>query len=232
MNQEVLAPIVAGGGALVVAVLAYLTAVVQSNTRAIASHAQQIAARPAQPPPRSPRSTDAGGGGVAVRQAPRWDQLHDPLPDGSLAPQRWQECGEECCAMEISRQHGVPLSADALRALLGGPGRVALTSATDLVRCLALCNVPAAAEAVDDLGIAARLQAITKAGGTAICLGTWVSPSVQHWILVTRADAGGCGANDPWEGRRRVWTWAAFRESYAGEIVASTRTPDPIEQRS
>jgi len=228
MNQEVWQAVGVALGAVVVAALGYLTAAMNAHTRALEAQQTALLARPAQPPVRSARATDAAGAGVIVRQAPRWDQLADPLPDGSLPAQRWNECGEECAAMEISRQHGVPLSADALRALLGGPGRVALTTAQDLVRCLALCNVPARAEAVPAGDVAARLQDLTGAGGTAICLGTWVSPGVEHWILVTRADAGGCGANDPWEGRRRIWSWAAFRDLYGGELVSSQRAPDPV----
>lgn len=228
MNQEIWQAIGVALGAVLVAAFGYITATLQAHTRALQAQSAQLAARPQQPPPRGPRATDLAGGAASARVAPRWDQLRDPLPDGSWPAQRWNECGEECCAMEISRQHGVPLSADALRALLGGPGRVALTTAQDLVRCLALCNVPAAAESVDAAGVAGRLQAITSTGGTAICLGAWVSPGVQHWILVTRADSQGCGANDPWEGRRRVWSWTAFRDVYAGEFVRSQRAPDPL----
>lgn len=169
----------------------------------------------------------AGAGGLALRSAPRWNQLADPLSDGTLAPQRFNECGEECAAMEIARQHGVPLSADALRFLLGGAARAPITSAADLVRVMALCNVPAVSRDVAASAIAGELQACTAAGGVAIVLGNWVDPHVLHWILVTRADGAGCSANDPWGGRRRSWTWEAFRPLYAGEFVRSTRVPDP-----
>jgi hypothetical protein len=228
MNQETWQAIGGAAALFAVAILGYLSAMVNAHTKALEAQQAQLAAGLKQPAPRGPRASDLVAGGAVARAAPLWNQLADPLPDGTLPAQRWNECGEECAAMEISRQHGVPLSADALRMLLGGPGRVALTSAADLVRCLQLCNVPAIAEAVDAGGVAATLQRITAAGGTAICLGRWVSPSIEHWILVTRADANGCGANDPWEGRRRVWGWTAFRDVYSGELVRATRTPDPL----
>lgn len=218
--------LITAAGVFGAAVLAYLAAWVRSNTLRLNGHDAQLAARTPTAGPRPPRASDLVGGAGGPRPAPLWNQLADPLPDGTLPPQRWNECGEECCAMEISRQHGVPLSADALRALLGGPRRSALTSAQDLVRCLALCNVPAEAEVDSPIDVAERLQAITARGGVAICLGTWVAPGILHWILVTRADHAGCGANDPWMGRRRVWTWVEFRAAYAGELVRSTRQPD------
>lgn len=228
MTHEIWQAVGVALGALLIAAFGYLTATLQAQTRALQEHQALLAARLVPGPLRPSRRSDPAGGAAPVRPAPQWNQLADPLSDGTLPAGRFNECGEECAAMEISRQHGVPLSADALRFLLGGASRAPLTTAQDLVRCLALCNVPAAAEATSGEVVAGRLQEITAAGGTAICLGAWVSPGVQHWILVTRADAQGCGANDPWEGRRRVWSWTAFRDVYAGELVTSQRPPDPL----
>lgn len=226
MSPVVLQAIGVAAGALILAVLGYCTAAVQAHTREIAAQ-QALLAAAATPQRVTPsRASDRAGAGAVVRHAPLWNQLADPLPDGTLPAQRFNECGEECCAMEISRQHGVPLSADALRFLLGGPGRGALTTAQDLVRALALCNVPATARDVAIAGVAGEIQSICSAGGSVMALGNWVDPAVLHWILVTRADGQGCSANDPWGGRRRSWGWAAFQAVYAGELVRSMRAPD------
>jgi len=202
---------------VLVAALGLLAAWLRVQTQTITSHLQVIAS--------TTRATaaKAGGGGGTY---PTWNQLDDPGVGGVLPAGRYDECGEECCSIVIFGQHGVQTSADVLRTLIGGPARSPLTTAPDLVRILALNNVPASRELIDAAGTPAALQRITAAGGVAICLGTWVAAGVLHWILVTRADENGCGADDPWMGRRRVWNWENFRRAYAGDLVVITRHPD------
>jgi hypothetical protein len=222
-------PLAAGLAALAAVLTTYVTLRVEQIRGVIA---RTPAAPVAIVPPvvvgiPTAQAIDAGAGAPSSgRPAPVWNQLADPLPDGTLPAGRYDECGEECAAMEIARQHGTSVAADALRAQLGGPGRGPLTTAADLVKILALNNV--AAQVVDCPGdkVAALLQEQAGKGHNAICLGQWVAPGIEHWILVTRADATGAGANDPWAGRRRVWTWGAFQLVCSGQLVLITRPPD------
>lgn len=226
MSTETLQAIGGALGVLIIALLGYLTASVQAHTREIAANRAAVAARPAQPPPRSPRATDLVGAGAAVRPAPLWNQLQDPLSTGVLPVQRYQECGEECCAEVIYQQHGVEVSADALRSQLRGPQGQALTSGQDLVKILKRNNVSADMRTwpVDQAPL--HLRESAAAGRAVIVLGRWISPTVLHWVLVTAADATGIGYNDPWGGLRQVATWEAFSERYGGQLVTVTRGPD------
>lgn len=226
MSQATLAAIGAAGGAVIVAALAYIAAVLQAHTRALADQQSKTDAVLRKAGSRIEGLAQAAGGGALARPAPLWNQLADPLPTGALPAWRYEECGEECVAEVIYAQHGVEVLADALRAQLGGPGRRGLTTGADLVRVLNRNNVPATALAPPDGAVAAQIQACCTAGGLVIVLGRWVSPTVLHWVLVTRADQAGCGANDPWGGTRRTWAWSDFESAYAGEIVAVRRKPD------
>jgi hypothetical protein len=209
------------------AVLAYWTATLNARTTALDKKVNGTPPAPIAPPVLAAGGRRQGDSAAPERPAPLWDQLADPLPNGTLPFWRWEECGEECCAEVIQEQHGVSVIADALRAQLGGPQRRGLTTGADLVRVLALNNVAAAQSGPGAAQVAAALQAITDAGGSAIVLGHWLGPGVLHWVLVTRADAAGCGANDPWGGRRDTWTWPGFQAAYAGDLVHVTRAPDP-----
>jgi hypothetical protein len=202
--------------AATVAVLGYLAAWFRAKTGELTAHVGAIAAT----------NTRGGGGRRTDPAPPVWNQLADPGVGGELPAGRYEECGEECVSMVVMAQHGVPTAADQLRVLLGGAARGPLTTGADLVRLLALCNVPAALEQPDGATLPAALRAICRDGGYAIVLGHWVSGTILHWILVTRADEDGMGANDPWMGRRRTWTWPAAAPLYAGEIVTIVRQPD------
>jgi hypothetical protein len=216
-------------GAVLLAALAYVTAVLQAHTRALAAHAVALAALGERAAAGSaPGAGSARGGGALARPYPLWSQLADPLPTGALPAQGYEECGEECCAMVIYAQHGCALEADALRFALGGAARTGLTTGEDLVRILRGQNVAAALQQVAGAEVAARLRAITAEGRAAICLGAWITPGVLHWVLVTRADAAGCGYNDPWGGLRKTAPWRDFTGRYAGELVEVTRAPDPL----
>jgi hypothetical protein len=226
MSTETLQAIGGALGVLIIAMLGYLTASVQAHTREIAANRAAAAARPAQPPPRSPRATDLMGAGAVARAAPLWNQLNDPLSTGVLPAQRFQECGEECVAEVIYQQHGVEVSADALRAQLRGPQGQAITSGQDLVKLLARNNVGADLRTWPAAEAPVHIRESAAAGRAVIVLGRWISPTVLHWVLVTTADATGIGYNDPWGGLRQTATWAAFGDRYGGQLVTITRTPD------
>lgn len=216
MTQDEINAVIGAGVAALVAGLLYLAAYLRQQTQQLAAHLQQVLEQT------KPRSRRAAVGGLY----PTWSQLADPGVGGVLHTGRYEECGEECVSIVLQGQHGVATSADVLRVQLGGAARSPLTTATDLVRLLSLNNVPAVVQQPDAAHLAGDLQQICGAGGVAIALGTWLAPGVLHWILVTRADQNGCGADDPWGGRRRTWTWDALRPLYAGDLVVITRHPD------
>jgi len=226
MSQQVLAAIGAAAGAVILAALAYIAAVIQQHTKALADQATKTAAVLRTTGTRVEGGAQAAAAGGGGRQPPLWNQLADPLPTGALPVWRYEECGEECVAEILYAQHGVEVLADALRAQLGGPGRRGLTTGADLVRLLNRNNVPATFLTPPAGAVAAQVQACTMAGGVVIALGRWISPTVLHWILVTRADNAGCGANDPWGGVRRSWDWADFEAHFGGDLVAVRRKPD------
>jgi len=216
MDQATINALLGAGALLAIALMGFLTAFVRQRTNELTAHLQVITKQT------MPRFRGGGGGAVF----PTWNQLTDAGVGGVLPTGRYEECGEECCSMVIMQQHGVQTAADVLRTLLGGPSRGPLTTAADLARLLGMNNVTAAVQPADSAHVAQDLQDVCARGGCAIALGTFVAPGVLHWILVTRADNVGCGANDPWMGRRRIWTWEAFRPLFAGDLVVVTRPPD------
>lgn len=219
--------IIAALGAFIVAALGYITATLQANTRTLEAAATARTVDQAAAVVGGRRSADRSpGGGGGGRAAPLYDQLRDPLPDGGLPAGRYNECGEECCSMVIHQQHGVEVSADALRAQLGGPGRAPITDGPDLVKILGHNNVAAGIHGWTAAEAPAHITASCAAGRSVIVLGRWLSPTVLHWVLVTTADATGIGYNDPWGGVRGAATWELFGQRYGGQLVTVTRPPD------
>jgi hypothetical protein len=113
------------------ALLTLFTAVCYSLTQQVKANKRDINAV-------GSKVNEVAGGGAMVPMRnvtlPVWDQLNDPLPDGSLPAQRFNECGEECVAEVIEWVHGVEIGADALRFLLRGPGGSAITDAWALAK--------------------------------------------------------------------------------------------------
>lgn len=171
-------------------------------------------------------TTPVAGGGAAVG-IPSYDQLHDPLPDGSLPAGRFNECGEECCADIIRWVHGVEVSADALRSLLWGPRGHEITDAVDLAAILAHANVASEVGTQDAVAVKKYLLDVVPRSHPVIVLGNWVSPGVPHWVVVYNCSANGVTVNDPWGGRRYNLSWEAFARLYLNSNVTVQRLPDP-----
>lgn len=229
INPALLQPLIGAAIIFGVAVLGYLTAMVQAHTRAISANQAALLTTLAGRRGAVPAVAHVGGSASAGRQAPLWNQLNDPLPTGALPAQRYNECGEECVAMVIYAQHGVSVEADYLRWQLGGPSRSGLTDGADLVTLLARNNVPAQLVTLASAAMALRLQAITESGKSAIVLGDFDAPGILHWILVTRADSRGCGFNDPWGGVRKAATWADLVPHFDGQLVEVVRVGDSAQ---
>jgi hypothetical protein len=227
MPQDVWTAVEIAGGLFVAALFTWLTAIVNRNTRAIQAHETVVKGLARATGTRVEGGARGGSGAARARGYPLWNQLGDPDPSGVLPVQRWNDCGEECCAELIARQHGVQVEADYLRFLLGGPRRLGQTTAEDLVKILALNNVAAEVQTPPAPALPVALQAATSKGMAVIVLGRWVAPGILHWVLCTRSDPAGMSANDPWGGVRRSWAWSDAERAYAGELVVVTRSPDP-----
>lgn len=166
----------------------------------------------------------AGGGASAVSPAvlPVWNQLQDPLPDGRADPQASSDCGWECVAEVVMWALGVPLTAGAVRQLVGGWRRPGWSTAADLVRGLELCNVTAVSYAFNFPAARLKIDSVCSSGRPVIALGRWVDPSVQHWVAITRSDAGGIAYNDPYGGQRVYRPWEQVASVLGGELVEPT----------
>lgn len=223
-------------GALALAWIATLVTIATASTaawlklRQMAADINGVGARATTAHQTAAAALARTGGGAAAarpRPVPTWNQLDDPLPDGSLAVMRAQECGEECVAMAVMAVHGVPLSADAVRALLRGATGAALTDGAALVEALLLCNVAASTDSADRDAVQERTTSALTNRRLILLLGYWVDPSVLHWICVVAIAPGGVDVNDPWGGRRRHFSWTDLARLYGGQIVEVVRLPDP-----
>jgi hypothetical protein len=201
---------------LVTAVLIRLTAAVSDSKLTLSQAVQQV------------RTSLPASGGAGKRNVtlPAYDQLHDPLPDGSLPPLRANECGEECVAEIVYWVHGVEVAADAIRVQARGLAGGALTTAADLVSMLAASNVAARAGIQDVGSIQKFLLDVVAGKRLVIVLGNWVSAGVPHWVIVYNASSNGVTISDPWGGRRYNIAWPTFTKLYLASTVEIISTPD------
>src|SRR6185312_1801556 len=151
---------------------------------------------------------------------PAWNQQLVALSDGSLAAGRYNECGETCVAAIVAAVWGVPVSPDQIRAGDGGPGRGPLTTADDLVRMLATCNVAASSRQVSAASAWPTIEGSTQDGRPVIILGEWPTPGgALHWLNATSTgDPNRVYYNNPWNGARSWLEEQDFTRLYAGWI--------------
>lgn len=172
-------------------------------------------------------NTLESGGGLAAAHPvpPAWNQLDDPISTGALPAQRTQECGEEVAAEIIMWKHGVPMSADALRALLKRPDGSALTTAADVAGILHVCNTNGEPHAMsaDDAQKTIRLE---TGAGRPVAVLVKVPTGGYHWLCAYSSDDQFCHYNDPWGGVRISQGWPALLGRYAGSLVTVAGIPD------
>lgn len=150
---------------------------------------------------------------------PRWSQLTDRNPDGSLPAQRANDCGEESVAIVYRSTRGVETEADYLRYLIHGPGGAGQTTADDLLTLLRRAwYKPSSYIGQVDQGMV-YLKAAIAAQHPVIVLGRWVSPDVLHWVVVAAVGEVHVDYLDPWYGELRTITIADFQAKYAGAMV-------------
>lgn len=200
------------------ALAARLQGVLESLSRVSASMA------PVSPVPVGVTKSTAGGGvsvtpWLDLTALPAWSQQTAYLPDGTLDPAAYNDCGETCVSMIVASVHGVAVGPGSVRANNGGVGRGGLTTADDLVRMLGYYNVAAHVSSPAREDLPKILGALALIGQPAIVLGTWPTPGgALHW-MISVSNGPKWGYVNPWGGVRSWWDWAHTQNSYAGAVV-------------
>lgn len=167
----------------------------------------------------------SAGGGVSVvpwldlSALPAWSQKTAYLPDGTLDPQAYNDCGETAVSMIVASVHGVAVGPGSVRANNGGVQRGGLTTADDLVRMLGYYNVAAHVASPQKEDLPKVLGALALACQPAIVLGTWPTPgAAAHW-MISVSNGPKWGYINPWGGVRSWWDWASTETNYLGSVV-------------
>lgn len=152
---------------------------------------------------------------------PAWNQQIIERSDGSLAPGRYNECGETAVASIVAAVWGVPVNPDAVRTLAGGPARGPLTTGDDLTAMLHACNVAAQSLILPDAAQAwPQVVTATMDGRPVIMLGRWPTPGgALHWLVATSINGLRVYYNNPWNGARSWLLQSDFNALYSGQIV-------------
>lgn len=156
--------------------------------------------------------------GAAITLPP-WNQLNDPLPNGSQDAYSTSDCGEECVAEIVYATKGVQLSAGDVRFSIGGANRPGLTSGLDLVAALALSGIPAVTSALDGPSAWQAIGTAISTGHPVIMLGNWLGYPALHWCVATSLRGEVIHFNDPWGGLRRIEPRQWFYANYSGQVV-------------
>lgn len=183
------------------------------------------------------RSATGGSSGTpsspapaALKTIPSGNQLDDPLPDGAQDPQATVDCGEEAVS-DLLAWWGLPfLPAGVLRQALGGWHRAGLTTASDIVRLLALFKVPSHTRVTDGATAWVEIGRAVGAGLPCVMLGAWLAPSLLHWRLAVAFDPTAVTCRDPWGGVTVVMSRAEFIAGYRGAYVHVDGRPAPFLQ--
>jgi hypothetical protein len=150
---------------------------------------------------------------------PALNQLSAILPDGTLDPGAYDDCGETCVAAIVAAVHGTPISPASVRANLGGIRSSGLTTGDDLVTALAFYNVKAAVKTVSPAELQTALTEWNNLGFATIVLGEWPSPgNCLHWMLTTGVQ-GDWQFMNPWGGERQFLAWDAVPGLFRGQYV-------------
>lgn len=151
---------------------------------------------------------------------PAWNQQIIERSDGSLAPGRYNECGETAVSSIVAAVWGVPVNPDAVRTLAGGPARGPLTTNDDLAAMLRSCNVASRSAQYPADQAWTQIETATADDRPVVMLGYWPTPGgALHWLVATSVGAGKVSYNNPWNGARSWIPQADFLRLYAGQLV-------------
>jgi len=164
-----------------------------------------------------------GGGAVQnigpLVWQPIWRQTGGVLPDGSVDPQQYNDCGETNVAATVRAIRGVPKEPGEYRQQLGGPSRSGLTTADDLVRLLALNNVSAHAISTDALHAWNLCVSAWSNRNPVYALGSWLSPASLHWLSLRDKRPEFLVFGDPWTGTEVSIAHDRWTAQYAEWLV-------------
>lgn len=156
-----------------------------------------------------------------LEQMPAWNQLNDPIADGSQDPFASSDCGFECCAMvKYATDKARPnWAAGNIRQMYRGWQGQGLTTADDLVRVLAKLDVPAHTRVCNAATAMIEWNHSIADNKPVIALGDWDGNEL-HWIVIVGSPPGNQWiVNDPWGGIRKNVSDAEIYQHYAGQYV-------------
>lgn len=110
-------------------------------------------------------------------------------------------------------------SAAELRRDLGKPSTDGRTAPPDLVHLAGKYGLAAKRDSWSGSLIRAELKAYIGAGAAGAVLGTWIDPSILHWVLAIGYGNGAMLAMEPWNGNLRAWPWSVVQSLATGDAV-------------
>ena len=151
---------------------------------------------------------------------PGWSQQDEILPDGTEDAERYNNCGETCCAMVVAGVWGVPIEPAALRQYLHGPLGTGLTDSQALVKALHYCSVKAHEESVSGEAAWALILQTVASQRCVIMLGHWEGAGTfLHWVVAVSDGNEILQYVDPWNGSRSYFTHSQWSQLEAGQLV-------------
>lgn len=141
------------------------------------------------------------------------------LPDGSVDPAHATDCGEACCSIVLSAFGIIDMSPGCVRQSMGKRADLGYTTAQDLAYFLSRFRLPASPVRVGSEAGQQELLDVKGGDYLAICLGTWISPSAEHWMVSGRASTQGVWFSDPWSAQHVLRSWDTFRAQFSGQMV-------------
>lgn len=228
ISAQELSTLVAALVALLIALMAYVTAQLQQARLSLGrlhdgqqQLSEQISAGGRQsvsgPGPLA-RLAGPGLPGVVIPAAVI-DQTREVLPDGQRDPYWATDCGESCVAEALSA-YGLPhLDAGELRQQVHGQAGLGLTTANDLVVLLRSYHLHVDSYQLDGAQLRSWGQDCIGKRECLIVLGYWLAPSLLHWRLLVGANAEYALWDESWGGVRLATSWHEAARRYAGWVV-------------
>lgn len=115
-------------------------------------------------------------------------QLVTRLPDGSIDPADYTDCGESCLASAIEGL-GLPhFSAGCIRQALGLPENNGTSTAVELGELCRGIGVVAVETEYSMPELWGELMRLRRHGRYCVMLGDWITAGVGHWVLAYERD--------------------------------------------
>lgn len=140
--------------------------------------------------------------GTPLPVPPLRDQNTDLLPDGTVDPAHFTDCGEACVSSVIEALTSYHVPVGCIRSILRLPQDNGITGPADLNQALAVFRLQSwtLREAAGNWLKSARLR---NHGHYALLLGRWIDPAQLHWVIAYEHGVQGVWVMDPWTASHR-----------------------------